>query len=554
MDRQRPPQRSCRVLCIQGTGKGKSILYQTLAAHFGKVTVYISPLLTLGADQVNKLMGLTRVIGYTIIPIQLDSVKTKEEIAALSTLINGIQDGISVVIYTSPQTLTDRFPKFVESICQHISFVVVDELHMFNDYGRSFRVEFQRLRSRLFRQVSARTPMLFLTASCNARIRSSFEKMIGLKMTHVHWPYASEIANRRVSLHSSYSQKPWSKVSKLIVELLKTDSALPNKVIVYSNVRHRVQNIEEKLGNLFDGDDLLHQFEALAVHGTLTKEEKSAYIQMFLDPKHRDDLKIKVLCATSGVGNVGLDSREIRSVYRLEFPPSVIDFVQECGRAGRVNPPDPLNFSYHVNYSLESFLYLYERVMDPEQVHIDPDYCKDEVENLFEVARMLVLQQECYYVAIENHLGNPNGGVVNRAVRPCNNFCPVCRDDVKDRRVTPIVNRDGLTSVLFNIFNPQPSNSNVSKDRKNWTLSNLVSEVRDFPDASLLITRSSAKDGLSPDSIKRILFCLLVKGIMKLNYHSGEKAAVFSLAHSRREHGTFALRDDDYWVGIELKN
>ena len=34
MDRQRPPQRSCRVLCIQGTGKGKSILNQTLAAHF----------------------------------------------------------------------------------------------------------------------------------------------------------------------------------------------------------------------------------------------------------------------------------------------------------------------------------------------------------------------------------------------------------------------------------------------------------------------------------------------------------------------------------------
>ena len=75
MDRQRPPQRSCRVLCIQGTGKGKSILYQTLAAHFTGVTIYVSPLLTLGADQVNKLMERTRVIGYTIIPIHLDALK-----------------------------------------------------------------------------------------------------------------------------------------------------------------------------------------------------------------------------------------------------------------------------------------------------------------------------------------------------------------------------------------------------------------------------------------------------------------------------------------------
>ena len=190
--------------------------------------------------------------------------------------------------------------------------------------------------------------------------------------------------------------------------------------------------------------------------------------------------------------------------------------------------------------------------MNPEQAHIDPEYCKDEVKNIFEVARMLLLQEECFYVTIENHLGNPNGGIGNHAVTPCH-ICPVCRDDIKDRRIVPIVDRDGLTSVLFNIFNPPPSNSNVTKDRKNWTLGNLVTEIRDFPDGSKLITRSSAKDGLSPNSVKRLLFCLLVKGMMKLNYHCGENVAVFSLEHSSREHGTFALKDDDYWVGMELK-
>ena len=42
-----------------------------------------------------------------------------------------------------------------------------------------------------------------------------------------------------------------------------------------------------------------------------------------------DDESIQVLCATSGVGNVGIDSPNIRSVFRLEFPPSIMDFVQE---------------------------------------------------------------------------------------------------------------------------------------------------------------------------------------------------------------------------------
>ena len=29
----------CRLLCIQGTGSGKSVLYQTLAAHYRSVTI-----------------------------------------------------------------------------------------------------------------------------------------------------------------------------------------------------------------------------------------------------------------------------------------------------------------------------------------------------------------------------------------------------------------------------------------------------------------------------------------------------------------------------------
>ena len=36
-----------------------------------------------------------------------------------------------------------------------------------------------------------------------------------------------------------------------------------------------------------------------------------------------------VMCATSGVANVGLDSPKIRCVARTEFPPSVLDVVQE---------------------------------------------------------------------------------------------------------------------------------------------------------------------------------------------------------------------------------
>ena len=69
--------RPVRLLCVQGTGKGKSMLYQTLSAVFKGVTLYISLLLTFAADQVNKLMSRTRYQNTRFVPIAMDTVKTR---------------------------------------------------------------------------------------------------------------------------------------------------------------------------------------------------------------------------------------------------------------------------------------------------------------------------------------------------------------------------------------------------------------------------------------------------------------------------------------------
>ena len=82
-----------------------------------------------------------------------------------------------------------------------------------------------------------------------------------------------------------------------------------------------------------------------------------------------------------------------------------MDFVQEMGRAGQVSIPDPLRFLYTVFYLFDSFLYLYEQIMDPENLLIDKSYEEEEVHSLFEMANMLVFQLGCFYISIEKHLG-----------------------------------------------------------------------------------------------------------------------------------------------------
>ena len=56
--------------------------------------------------------------------------------------------------------------------------------------------------------------------------------------------------------------------------------------------------------------------DTMIVHEAMLREEIEQNVRIFLDPDHADDHNVSLLLATSGVGNVGLDSPSIRSVFR----------------------------------------------------------------------------------------------------------------------------------------------------------------------------------------------------------------------------------------------
>ena len=93
--------------------------------------------------------------------------------------------------------------------------------------------------------------------------------------------------------------------------------------------------------------------------GTQTRAQKATTINIFINGSDEElEYNLDVLCATSGVGNAGIDCREIRAVYRVNFPPSISDISQEHGRAGHRDDATPDDYMYQVAISLESFLYL----------------------------------------------------------------------------------------------------------------------------------------------------------------------------------------------------
>ena len=168
------------------------------------------------------------------------------------------------------------------------------------------------------------------------------------------------MVNQKVRVEVMYTPFWYLSVQKTIKFYVAPHATLPNKVIIYSNSRQRILLSVEKLENYFDGDDNLQACDVMTLVGTQTRAQKASIINAFINNSDKLEYNLDVLCATSGVGNAGIDCIKIRAVYRVDFPPSISDIILERGRAGRRDDATPDNYMYQVTISLESFLYLYQ--------------------------------------------------------------------------------------------------------------------------------------------------------------------------------------------------
>ena len=413
---KRTEQSVIHQLCICPTGGGKSLLFTTLAACLGQiVTLCITPLLSLGADQQTiKHQHNTRTKSSVMNSIHLDEVP-KGDMQLILDLLLAAAPSSSILVYASPQSLMTKatgrsaFLNFLLDNKHLLSMIVIDEIHLLTDFGRSFRVEINMLKEELFSKVKDTKPMLFLTVMCTKSVRSSFENLIGVKCNSLRWPSPLEMMNQKVRIEVVYTPLWYSSVQKTITFYLPDHATLPNKVIIYSNARQRILKLVEKLKNYLDGDEKFDKIDILTLVGTLSRAEKAATIKRFINGMEALGTKMNILCATSGVGNAGIDCSDVRAVYRIDFPPSIGDLSQECGRAGRREDVTPDNFLYQVAICLESFLHIFRRINHPETRSADASYRKFQMQELMDVAYLLSSSAHCYYTRIEQKLGNPYG-------------------------------------------------------------------------------------------------------------------------------------------------
>ena len=290
-------------LAVMPTGAGKSLCFQVPALVLGGLTIVVSPLVALMADQVAalKLAGVEAEM--------INSSKSREDnIESWQR----VASGQTSILYMAPERLmTERMLIAISKL--PISLFAIDEAHCISRWGPAFRPEYARL-SILADRFSS-VPIAAMTATADEATRRDIEIQLfrGHSKTFVT---GFDRPNIAICVESKSN---WQR------QLL--DFVTPRKGqngIVYCLSRKKT----EETALLLNANGIA----ALPYHAGLDKHLRQEHQDRFVTESGL------VMVATIAFG-MGIDKPDVRFVFHTDLPSSIEAYYQEIGRAGRDGEP-----------------------------------------------------------------------------------------------------------------------------------------------------------------------------------------------------------------------
>lgn len=306
----------CDALGVMPTGAGKSICYQVPALMLPGLTLVVSPLVSLMADQVRALKAAGARPSY------LNSTLTP---AQQNTVLKRASEGWYQIMYVAPERLADpRFLAFARAAAGPggigIPLVAVDEAHCVSQWGQDFRPSYLEIAS-FVAALPQRPVLAAFTATATERVRADISTMLGLRA-----PQTVTTGFDRPNLYFEVQELGDKAKVAWVRDYVRSHAQ--ESGIVYCATRKKVDELAQ---------DLMHELAPLGVrvghyHAGLSTEERRVNQEGFITDA------IPVIVATNAFG-MGIDKPNVRYVIHLNAPESIETYYQEAGRAGRDGDP-----------------------------------------------------------------------------------------------------------------------------------------------------------------------------------------------------------------------
>ena len=293
-------------LVLMPTGGGKSLCYQIPALMREGVTIVVSPLIALMADQVAGLeeLGISAAYLNSALswPLQRD---VQRQLAA----------GSIKLLYVAPERLV--MPATIELLKRiKIGLFAIDEAHCVSMWGHDFRLEYGALS--ILRELWPEVPRVALTATADLNTRREIVEKLLIDPKE----FVASFDRPNIRYRVAEKGKPAETLREL-VDFIKEEHA-GDTGIVYCMYRATTEDVANTLCN--------HGIRALAYHGGMSHEDRTANLETFL----REDGVVMVATIAFGMG---IDKPDVRFVAHLDMPKSIENYFQETGRAGRDGKP-----------------------------------------------------------------------------------------------------------------------------------------------------------------------------------------------------------------------
>lgn len=291
-----------RILMIQRTGFGKSLVFQFTAMLLQGTTVVFSPLIALMREQVNRLKEHGLPAAY------INSTLTQEEKAEV---LKNAERGKYKIIYIAPERLEDEEWQHL-ALRMQLGMVVVDEAHCISVWGHDFRTSYRRIVN-LVKHLQKDFPVLACTATATKKVQKDIEV---------------QFDNSRLTVLRGNLSRP-NFVLKVIncesqedkmAGILRKVSAIQGTGVIYCGTQAETEIYAKWLD--YNG------IKVTNYNAGLDDETRKRIEIDFVKDKY------KCIVSTNALG-MGMDKPNLRFVIHTQIPASPLHYYQEIGRAGR---------------------------------------------------------------------------------------------------------------------------------------------------------------------------------------------------------------------------
>lgn len=311
------------VSAVLPTGGGKSMLYQFPATYTDKISLVISPLISLMNDQCLSLEAR----GIRTLALNGSVTNCRKNISGncKCSICDIASDTINVsLIYTTPEWLSTKGRNLLQ-ITGKICLIAIDEAHCVSQWSHDFRPSYKKLA--IITELFPDIPILTVTATATPNVLEDIYDTLNVDSIN---EYSLGTRRENLAINVFDTKDNWTSYIK------------DENTIIYTQTRKETHVICEKL--------LTQNIACDIYHAGMSDEEREKVHINFLNGK------VKVIVATISFG-MGIDKSDIRHVINYGVPTDIETYYQEIGRAGRDGLPCRSTIFYEAkDFGMASFL------------------------------------------------------------------------------------------------------------------------------------------------------------------------------------------------------